>query len=119
MTNDQRLRTNHEPQTPATSQVMHIAWFRTRSSGSREPEAVAQLIAALGARHTIDVIDEMRAHDAVWRRNRERVDLNVYELDDTARSRFIWPYLVRYPGLTLLLASTLMTSRTATLLTDL
>ena len=39
-------------------------------------------------------------------------DLTVYELEDRPASQFIWPYLLRYPGLTLLLNSTLTASRT-------
>lgn len=100
---------------------MRLAWFRPSPLREQPPAAgdpldtTAQLIDALRAHHTIDLINEARAHDMVWQRLRDPFDLSVYELADIPGCQFIWPYLVRYPGLTLLHNSTLAASRAAAL----
>ena len=87
---------------------MHLAWFRSQTLNPADPlDAIAQLIDALRAHHAVEIIDESRAHDIVWRQHRDPFDVCVYELDDSPGSRFMSPYLLRYPGLTLLLSSTL------------
>jgi hypothetical protein len=46
---------------------------------------------------------------------RDAFDLCVYELDNTARHSFIWPYLLQYSGVVLLRSSTLHGSRATAL----
>lgn len=102
-----------------------MAWFTPwppQSSGiaGRSAELTAEL-AARG--HAIDVfVDEQlvsvspagddpprpgdvrvqSAHDFVWRAGRGQYDLSVYQAGNSQLHRFIWPYLFRYPGLTVL-----------------
>ena len=42
------------------------------------------------------------AHDFVWRRLRDPYDLVVYQLGNAACHDYMWPYLTRHPGLTVL-----------------
>lgn len=42
------------------------------------------------------------AHEFVWRHAREPYDLVVYQLGNEACHDYVWPYLVRYPGLVVL-----------------
>lgn len=42
------------------------------------------------------------AHDFVWRHRRDAYDLTVFEIADLDLYSFVWPYLVRYPGLVIL-----------------
>lgn len=44
----------------------------------------------------------LSAHDFVWRHARGHYDLPVYQVGNSHRHRFIWPYLFRYPGLAVL-----------------
>ncbi|HUF48522.1 MAG TPA: glycosyltransferase family 4 protein [Vicinamibacterales bacterium] len=105
---------------------MRLAWFTPwppQSSGiaGRSAELVPRL-AADG--HAIDVyvhegrvpIDrhapvepvdrgEVRvlgAHDFVWRHARQPYDLPVYQVGNSVLHDFIWPYLFRWPGLSIL-----------------
>ena len=39
------------------------------------------------------------AHDFVWQRTRKPYDLVVYQLGNSTLHSYMWPYLVRYPGL--------------------
>ena len=39
------------------------------------------------------------AHDFLWRRAREQYDLVIYQLGNSIALNYMWPYLVRYPGL--------------------
>src|SRR5882672_4433212 len=95
---------------------MRIAWFRSRASAAHSLlDPMGQLIEALQARHTVDVIDQSRAHDALWQHVRGAFDVTVYEVTHAADGRFMWPYLFRYPGLTLLLSTQLAASRTGAL----
>lgn len=93
---------------------MRIAWFRPRRSASAD-DAIAPLLHALGSRHVVDLIHEAQGHDMVWAHHRGVYAINVYELDNTPDAAFMWPYLLRYPGLTLLLNSSLVASRSAAL----
>jgi len=86
---------------------MRLAWFRPTSAASgshaiASTDDVGLLIRALAPLHDIDVINEDRAHDFVWREARAPHDLTVYELDNTPAHQFIWPYLLHYSGVTLL-----------------
>ena len=42
------------------------------------------------------------AHDFVWRAARGQYDLTVYQIGNSHLHDFIWPYLFRWPGLTVL-----------------
>lgn len=42
------------------------------------------------------------AHDFVWRHHRRQYDLVIYQLGNSTAHAFIWPYLLRYPGLAIL-----------------
>ena len=115
--------------------AMRLAWFgpllpvRTGLSiDSRE------LLCRLGE-HTIDVFvedgiaaDARRlnplpdhvaihpAHDFVWRARREPYDVTVQQLGNSAHHAYQWPYLFRYPGLTVLHDGHLHHSRAAALM---
>jgi glycosyltransferase involved in cell wall biosynthesis len=57
------------------------------------------------------------AHDFLWRRHRQQHDLVVYQLGNSTAHNFIWPYLLRYPGLVVLHDAHLHHSRGAALIT--
>jgi glycosyltransferase involved in cell wall biosynthesis len=86
----------------------------------------AQLVPALREFFDIDVYvdasagpctaDAHSAHDFVWRHHQVPYDLTVYQLGNSATHDFIWPYLVRYPGLTVLHDAHLHHERAAALL---
>lgn len=104
---------------------MRLAWFTPwppQSSGvaGRSAELVPEL-AVRG--HAIDVfVDEQlvaaspagasppqpgdvrvqSAHDFVWRAARGQYDLSVYQAGNSRLHQFVWPYLFRFPGLTVL-----------------
>ena len=75
----------------------------------------AALLPWLARRHHVDVFTDDRpgaptplptgaahrfnAHDFIWRRAREPYDLVVYQLGNSTVHSYMWPYLVRYPGL--------------------
>ena len=86
----------------------------------------AELVAALRARHQIDVYrdeaplasapDTESAHTFVWRHRREPYDLTVYQVGNSSHHDYLWPYLFRYPGLTVLHDAHLHHARAASLL---
>lgn len=83
---------------------MHISWFRPDPpTGDAILDSVGHLIAAIGGAADIRVVTPASAHDEVWRVRRGLVDLTVYELTGTGGDAYLWPYLVRYPGLALVL----------------
>jgi len=121
---------------------MRLAWFspwppQTGDAAGRSATATAAL-AARG--FAIDVfVDETRcavarvettappapgqvrvlgAHDVVWRHARAPYDLAVYHLADTADHAYVWAYLFRRPGLTVLHDGRLHQSRSRALLAD-
>lgn len=72
---------------------------------------MAALVAAVARRHEVTEVHaasahETSAHDAVWRWHRGLIDLPIYELDGADSGAFMWPYMVRYPGLALVLGRT-------------
>lgn len=95
---------------------MKIAWFRP-SGRARDGDSdhLADVIAGLGGTHAIECVDEQRAHDFVWRHARGAFDLCVYELDNTARHQYMWPYLIHYPGVLALQSATVHDARRARL----
>src|SRR5688572_7477829 len=86
----------------------------------------AELVAALGARHEIDVfVDEpvaaaapatCSAHEFLPRHRRSPYDLTVYQLGNASHHDYLWPYLFRFPGLTVLHDPQLHHARAAGLL---
>ncbi len=91
---------------------MKLAWFRHAGLDAANPlDDTAGVIGQLGREHSIAVVTRATAHDFVWRHFRHPYDLCVFELDNTADHAFVWPYLLHYPGLVLLRASSLHDSR--------
>jgi len=101
---------------------MRLAWFSPMPPVPSGVAAVsAELVRELGRRHDIDVYvhaDHSRAsvptleplesvqicsaHDFVWRHRAEPYDLTVYQVGNSSHHDYLWPYLFRYPGLTVL-----------------
>lgn len=93
---------------------MKLAWFHPSTSprgGASGVDGAAALIAGLRARHHLDAYTQATAHDFVWRHSRAPYDLCVFELDNSASHAFIWPYLLHYGGVLLLLSPTLHDAR--------
>jgi glycosyltransferase involved in cell wall biosynthesis len=106
--------------------VTRIAWFSPwppqRSGIAGRSAEIAPRLCAAG--HGIDVfVDETRvpitrvsaaappaagrcrvqsAHDFVWRALQRQYDVVVYQLGNSTLHEFMWPYLFRWPGLTVL-----------------
>ena len=93
---------------------MRLAWFRPSpapSAGRAHPSTVdaprpdddtSLLMAALGTRHAVELIDAPRAHEFVWRHPRGAFDLCVYELGGSPAHEFVAAYAAHYPGVALL-----------------
>jgi len=81
---------------------VRLAWF------APTPDDVAL---ELGRRHEVDLYDERRAHDFVWRHARAAYDVTLFELADSPAHAYVWPYLFHYPGIVVLRATSLQRSR--------
>ena len=106
---------------------MRIAWF---SPMPPVPTGVAacsaELVAALRRQHLIDVYGDEgpvarpsgaeSAHNFVWRHRSHPYDLTVYQVGNSSHHDYLWPYLFRYPGLTVLHDAHLHHARAAALL---
>lgn len=115
---------------------MRLAWF---SPMPPVPSGIAacsaELVDELAARHAIDVyvhdtgpdraalvrhpragVRVLSAHDFVWRQRAEPYDLTVYQIGNSSHHDYIWPYLFRYPGLTVLHDAHVHHARAASLL---
>jgi len=104
---------------------VRLAWFSPwppqRSGVAGRSAELVPLLAARG--HAIDVfVDAKRrrldpvadappaaggvrvlsAHDFIWRRRKYPYDLPVYQIGNSHLHRFIWAYLLKYPGLAVL-----------------
>jgi glycosyltransferase involved in cell wall biosynthesis len=107
--------------------TMRLAWFSPMPP-VRSGVAVcsADLVGALSAEFEIDVfVDEpvvraargtRSAHDFVWRHAQAPYDLTVFQMGNSSNHDYIWPYLFRFPGLTVLHDVHLHHARAATLL---
>ena len=106
---------------------MRLAWFSPVPPVPVGPAVdSATLIAALREDHDIDVyVDEpvvrvapaaKSAHEFVWRHGQHPYDLTIYQLGNSSHHDYIWPYLFRYPGLTILHDAHLHHARAASLL---
>ena len=91
---------------------MRLAWFRAATHVSERLDDTAALVAALGSEHQIHVVDEARAHDFIRLDFRTPFDLCVFELANTPRHAYIWPYLFHVPGVLRLRSLSLHESRT-------
>lgn len=101
---------------------MRLAWF---SPLPPVPSGIAacsaDLLGELSQRHEIDVYVHVKdpreplptlvpraslhiysAHDFVWRQRAEPYDVAIYQIGNSSHHDYIWPYLFRYPGLTVL-----------------
>jgi hypothetical protein len=85
---------------------VRLAWFRPSQTRITDP-----LVTALAAEDHLDVYTESNAHDFVWTHFRSPYALCVFELDNSAAHAFVWPYLVHYGGVLLLVSRTLHNSR--------
>ena len=111
--------------------MIRIAWFTPIDSSPRGiPCHRTALLAKLGERYTIDrFVDGLpaglengpprtfSAYDFVWKQIRHPYDLTIYDVADSRHYDFVWPYLVRYPGLVVLHDERLHRSRAGMLLT--
>jgi len=112
---------------------MRLAWFSPMPPVRTGIAAVsAELVSALAGEHLIDVytdsclprrsrgegggVGESGAHDFVWRHGHWPYDLIVYQIGNSSHHDYIWPYLFRYPGLTVLHDAHLHHARAAMLL---
>ncbi len=105
--------------------MTRIAWFSPLpSSPPGLPCHRTALLAKLQDRHLVDRFvgtapqhvhnvppRTFSAHDFVWKQLRHPYDLTVYDVADSPRYDFVWPYLVRYPGLVVLHEGRLHRSR--------
>jgi len=106
---------------------MRLAWF---SPMPPVPSGIAAcsagLVPQLRARHQIDVYTDeslgpraqgtTSAHDFVSRHRINPYDLTVYQVGNSSHHDYLWPYLFRYPGLTVLHDAHLHHARAAALL---
>ena len=115
---------------------MRLAWF---SPMPPVPTGVAtcsrDVLAELGKGHAIDVyvhgsdagapsaaveapecVRVYSAHDFVWRHRAEPYDLTVYQVGNSSHHDYLWPYLFRYPGVTVLHDAHVHHARAAALL---
>jgi glycosyltransferase involved in cell wall biosynthesis len=96
---------------------MRLAWFSPMPPVRTGIAAVsADLVAALGSQYEIDVYTHATAHDFVWRQRKRPYDLSIYQLGNSSHHDYMWPYLFRYPGLTVLHDAHLHHARAAALL---
>ena len=95
---------------------MKIAWFRPSGRApDGDSDHLADVIGGLGGAHAIECVDAQRAHEFVWQHARGAFDLCVYELDNTARHQYMWPYLLHYPGVLAIQSATVHDARRARL----
>src|SRR5512133_1138900 len=115
---------------------MRLAWFSPMPPvASGIAACSAELVDELAAHHAVDVyVHEtapgqspvrrdahsrarvLSAHDFVWRQRAEPYDLPVYQIGNSSHHDYIWPYLFRYPGLTVLHDAHVHHARAASLL---
>ena len=82
----------------------------------------ADAVSALSAEYAIDVFTDQpapgarSAHDFLWEHQQQPYALTVYQLGNSSFHDYIWPYLFRHPGLTVLHDAHLHHARAAQLL---
>jgi glycosyltransferase involved in cell wall biosynthesis len=96
--------------------MTRIAWFTPLSSSPTSlPCHRTALLARLQDRYTVDRFigtpserlhnlppRTFSAYDFVWKQILSPYDLTVYDVADSPCYDFVWPYLMRYPGLVVL-----------------
>jgi len=113
---------------PARADTARLAWF-TPLPPVRSGIAAysAELLPRLAGSYAIDVFVErpagagggsgvFDAHDFLWRHARRPYDLTVYQIGNETCHDYMWPYLVRHPGLVVLHDGTLHHARARNLL---
>ncbi len=97
---------------------MRIAWFSPLPpSATGIAGYSADVLPHLDAAGLeIDRYEAGNAHDFVWKHQRSRYDLVVYQLGNAPWHDYMWAYLVRYPGLVVLHDARLHHARAAQLL---
>jgi len=106
---------------------MRLAWFSPMPPVlSGIADCSAELVGELRPRHQIDVYVDTAAlgdapgtasaHEFVWRHRINPYDLTVYQVGNSSHHDYLWPYLFRYPGLTVLHDAHLHHARAAQLL---
>ena len=95
---------------------MRLAWF-TPIPPVHSGIALysAELLPRLKRTHVVDTFvdtfppkprtgatDVFNVHDFIWKRTRDPYDLVVYQLGNSPCHDYMWPYLLRYPGLIVL-----------------
>ncbi len=103
--------------------MARLAWFSPMPPVRTGVAAYsAEVVAALRADHEIDVFTDhpapgaRSAHDFIWEHQQRPYDLPVYQLGNSSFHDYIWPYLFRFPGLTVLHDAHLHHARAAQLL---
>jgi hypothetical protein len=82
---------------------MRLAWFRaTRHDSGDLLDHLGPVIEQLQRSHELEIVTEAEAFDFAWKHGRRRYDVCVYETGRTRARAFIWPYLLHYPGVTIL-----------------
>jgi hypothetical protein len=83
--------------------LTRLAWFSPLPpTHSGIATGSAELLPLLDRDFAIDRLDEPRAHDFVWKRQRAPYDLVVYQLGNAPYHDYMWGYLAPYPGLVVL-----------------
>lgn len=111
---------------------MRLAWFSPMPPvRTGIADCSAELVAALADEHVIEVYVDTSsaagrgqtadprvasAHEFVWRHRLRPYDLTVFQLGNSSHHDYAWPYLFRYPGLTVLHDARLHHARAAALL---
>ena len=95
---------------------MRLAWFTplppVRSGVSlysaellprlRQTHAVDTFVDTVPRHSAVGTNEVFSAHDFIWKHASDPYDLVVYQLGNSPCHDYMWPYLVRYPGLTTL-----------------
>jgi glycosyltransferase involved in cell wall biosynthesis len=106
---------------------VRLAWFSPLPPvRSGIATCSAELVEALGQRHEIDVFGDepgavpggraRSAHEFLQRHRQRAYDLTVYQVGNSSHHDYLWPYLFRFPGLTVLHDAHLHHARAAALL---
>ncbi len=107
--------------------MARLAWFSPMPPVATGVAACsADLVAALGDEHELDVfVDEpvarvapgtRSAHEFIWKNLQSPYDLTVYQIGNSSHHDYAWPYLFRFPGLTVLHDACVHHARAACLL---
>jgi glycosyltransferase involved in cell wall biosynthesis len=98
---------------------MHIAWFSPLPPVRSGIAAyTAELLPQLTGEFVIDTYTEANAHEFVWTNRLAPYGLSVYQLGNAPCHDYMWAYLTRYPGLTVLHDARLHHARARALLDE-